>query len=130
MGDPETEVVIPRVKSDFLELLIAAGNDKLHTKTIEFKEESACTVMLVSGGYPEAYKKGKVINGLNKIENSIPFHAGTAINNSNIVTNGGRVIAITSYGKDFKEALNQSYQNIEKISFDNMNYRKDIGFDL
>jgi len=130
MGDPETEVVIPRVKSDFLELLIAAGNDKLHTKTIEFKEESACTVMLVSGGYPEAYEKGKVINGLNKIENSIPFHAGTAINNSNIVTNGGRVIAITSYGKDFKEALNQSYQNIEKVSFNNMNFRKDIGFDL
>jgi len=130
MGDPETEVVIPRVKSDFLELLIAAGNDKLHTKTIEFKEESACTVMLVSGGYPEAYKKGKVINGLNKIENSIPFHAGTAINNNNIVTNGGRVIAITSYGNNFREALKQSYQNIEKISFDNMNYRKDIGFDL
>jgi phosphoribosylamine---glycine ligase len=130
MGDPETEVVIPRVKSDFLELLIAAGKNELHTKSIEFIEKSACTVMLVSGGYPEDYEKGKEINGLDTIKNSIPFHAGTTINNNKIVTNGGRVIAITSYGNDFKEALNLSYQNIEKISFDKMNFRKDIGFDL
>ena len=130
MGDPETEVVIPRVESDLLELLIAAGKNELHTKSIEFKQESACTVMLVSGGYPESYEKGKVINGLHKIENSIPFHAGTKINNNEIVTNGGRVIAITSYGSDYKQALKQSYQNIEKISFDKMNFRKDIGFDL
>ncbi len=130
MGDPETEVVIPRVKSDFLELLIATGNNELHTKTIEFKDESACTVMLVSGGYPENYEKGKVINGLDKVENSIPFHAGTTISNNNIVTNGGRVIAITSYGSDFKQALKQSYQTIEKISFENMNFRTDLGFDL
>ncbi|PHQ57226.1 MAG: phosphoribosylamine--glycine ligase [Lutibacter sp.] len=130
MGDPETEVVIPRVKSDFLELLIAAGKNELHTKSIEFNEKSACTVMLVSGGYPEDYEKGKVINGLDTIENSIPFHAGTAIKNDKIVTNGGRVIAITSYGNDFNEALNLSYKNISKISFDEMNFRKDIGFDL
>lgn len=130
MGDPETEVVIPRIKSDFLELLIATGKNELHTKSIEFKEKSACTVMLVSGGYPEDYEKGKVINGLDTIENSIPFHAGTTIMNDKIVTNGGRVIAITSYGSDFNEALNLSYKNISKISFDEMNFRKDIGFDL
>ncbi|WP_457618250.1 phosphoribosylamine--glycine ligase [Lutibacter sp.] len=130
MGDPETEVVIPRIKSDFLELLIATGNNKLHTKTIEFKKESAATVMLVSGGYPEAYKKGKIIEGIKTIEDSIVFHAGTTVNNNKTVTNGGRVIAITSYGANFKEALKKSYQNIKKISFDKMNYRKDIGFDL
>ncbi|MCF6168786.1 phosphoribosylamine--glycine ligase [Lutibacter sp.] len=130
MGDPETEVVIPRIKSDFLELLIATGNNKLHTKTIEFKKESAATVMLVSGGYPEAYKKGKIIEGINTIKNSIVFQAGTTVYNNQIVTNGGRVIAITSYGANFKEALKKSYQNIEKISFEKMNYRKDIGFDL
>lgn len=130
MGDPETEVVIPRIKSDFLELLIAAGNNQLHNKTIEFKEETACTVMLVSGGYPEAYEKGKEIHGLDKIENSIAFHAGTTTKNNAVVTNGGRVIAITSYGNNFDEALKQSYQNIDKICFDKMNFRKDIGFDL
>ena len=130
MGDPETEVVIPRIKSDFLELLIAAGKNELHTKTIEFKDESACTVMLVSGGYPEAYEKGKVILGLDKIENSIAFHAGTTTKENDVVTNGGRVIAITSYGSNFKEALDQSYQNIDKICFDKMNFRTDIGFDL
>ena len=130
MGDPETEVVIPRVKSDFLELLIAAGNKELHTKTIKFKKESACTVMLVSGGYPEAYEKGKEIFGLDKVENSIPFHAGTTSKNGKVLTNGGRVIAITSYGTDFKEALKQSYKNINNLCFEGMNFRKDIGFDL
>ena len=130
MGDPETEVVIPRVKSDFLELLIATAQNNLHAKTIEFESKSACTVMLVSGGYPEAYEKGKKIIGLNKVKNSIPFHAGTINKNNDIVTNGGRVIAVTSYGNNFKEALQLSYQNIEKISFDKMNFRKDIGFDL
>jgi phosphoribosylamine--glycine ligase len=130
MGDPETEVVIPRIESDFLELLIAAGKKELHTKTIQFKEESACTVMLVSGGYPEAYEKGKEIYGLEKIENSIAFHAGTTTKDGKVVTNGGRVIAITSYGNNFPEALKQSYQNIDKLCFDQMNFRKDIGFDL
>lgn len=130
MGDPETEVVIPRIKSDLLELLIAAGNNELHTKTIDFEEKTACTVMLVSGGYPESYEKGKEIHGLQKVENSIPFHAGTMVKNDKIITNGGRVITITSYGNNFKSALHQSYQNIEKISFDKMNFRTDIGFDL
>ena len=130
MGDPESEVVIPRIKSDFLELLIAAGKNELHTKTIEFVNESACTVMLVSGGYPESYEKGKVIYGLDKVEGSIAFHAGTTIKNNEVVTNGGRVLAMTSFGSDFKEALKKSYQNIEKICFDKMNFRKDIGFDL
>ncbi len=130
MGDPESEVVIPRIKSGFLELLIAAGKSELHTKTIEFVPESACTVMLVSGGYPESYEKGKVIYGLDKVEGSIVFHAGTTNKNGEVVTNGGRVLAITSYGTDFKQALKKSYQNIGKISFEKMNFRKDIGFDL
>jgi phosphoribosylamine--glycine ligase len=130
MGDPETEVVIPRIKSDFLELLIAAGKNELHTKTIEFNKESACTVVLVSGGYPEAYEKGKEIHGLNEVKNSVVFHAGTTKNNKDVVTNGGRVLAITSYGDDFKQALKQSYKSIDKICFEKMNFRKDIGFDL
>jgi len=130
MGDPETEVVIPRLKSDLLELLIAAGKGELDSKEVEFVNDSACTVMLVSGGYPEAYNKGYEIIGLEKVKNSIPFHAGTTIKDDKVVTNGGRVIAITSYGEDFKSALRQSYENIEKVCFDKINYRKDIGFDL
>lgn len=131
MGDPETEVVMPRIKSDFLELLIATANDDLENTTIELDERSATTVMLVSGGYPEAYEKGKVISGVENVNDSIVFHAGTSVDkNGDTVTNGGRVIAITSYGNDFKEALSKSYSSIEKITFDKMNYRKDIGFDL
>jgi phosphoribosylamine--glycine ligase len=130
MGDPETEVVIPRIKSDLLELCIATGQHKLNTKKIEFTSESAATVMLVSGGYPEAYEKGKEITGISEVENSIIFQAGTTFNNDKVVTNGGRVLAVTSYGENFKEALNKSYQNIEKIHFDKLNFRKDIGFDL
>jgi len=130
MGDPETEVVIPLIKSDFLELLIATGNKELHTKTIEIKDESACTVMLVSGGYPEAYENGKEILGVDTIENSIPFQAGTKMVDGKLVTNGGRVIAVTSYGNDFKSALKTSYKSIEQICFEGMNYRTDIGFDL
>lgn len=130
MGDPETEVVIPRIESDLLELLVAAGKKELHLKQIELKEESATTVMLVSGGYPEAYEKEKIINGLHDVKNSIVFHAGTRTAHDNIVTNGGRVLAVTSYGSNFKEALQQSYKSIEKISFDKMYYRKDLGFDL
>ena len=130
MGDPETEVVIPLIESDFLELLIATGKKELHTKTIEIKDKSACTVMLVSGGYPEAYENGKEILGLDTVENSIPFQAGTKIVDGKLVTNGGRVIAVTSYGKNFKDALKTSYKSIEKICFNGMNYRTDIGFDL
>jgi len=131
MGDPETEVVMPRIKSDFLELLIATANNDLENATIELDERSAATVMLVSGGYPEAYEKGAVISGLENVNDSIVFHAGTKTDaEGNIITNGGRVIAITSYGKDFNDALSKSYSSIEKIKFDRMNYRKDIGFDL
>lgn len=130
MGDPETEVVIPRVKSDLLELFIATGQNKLNTKKIEFTSESAATVMLVSGGYPEAYEKGKEISGISLVKNSLIFQAGTTNKNDKIVTNGGRVLAVTSYDNNFKEALRKSYQNIEKIHFDKLNFRKDIGFDL
>ena len=131
MGDPETEVVIPRMKSDFLELLIATSNGTLANYNMVLDDRSATTVMLVSGGYPEAYEKNKKISGINTIDESLIFHAGTKINDSgDLVTNGGRVIAVTSYGEDFKDALKKSYQNISKIDFDGMNYRKDIGFDL
>lgn len=130
MGDPETEVVIPRLNTDLLDLFIATANQNLHTKTVSFKKESACTVMLVSGGYPEAYEKEKEIKGIKNVENTILFHAGTTMQNNKVVTNGGRVMAVTSYGNSFKEALKNSYHEIHKISFDKMNYRKDIGFDL
>ncbi len=130
MGDPETEVVIPRIKNDFLELLVATVNGNLHKKHVETNPESACTVMLVSGGYPEAYEKGKEITGVDKVADSIVFHAGTIEKEGKTVTNGGRVLAITSYGENFKEALQTSYNEIRHISFEKMNYRKDIGFDL
>lgn len=130
MGDPETEVVIPRIKSDLVEAFLALSNGKLEATAFEIDERSAATIMVVSGGYPEDYEKGKVISGLDKIEDSIPFHAGTKPENGKVVTSGGRVIAVTSYGKDYSEAIKKSYQNIEKLHFDKMYYRKDIGFDL
>jgi len=130
MGDPETEVVIPRIKNDLLELFIATGENKLSSKKIVITKENAATVMLVSGGYPEAYEKEKEINGIATVEDSIVFHAGTTFKKDKTVTNGGRVLAVTSYGENFKEALKKSYQNVKKIHFENKNYRKDIGFDL
>ena len=130
MGDPETEVVVPRVKNDFVELLQATAQGKLNEIELEIDERSATTVMAVSGGYPEAYEKGKVINGIEKVENAIVFHAGTKTDNGKVVTNGGRVIAVTSYGSNYKEALQNSYQNMEKLHFEGMYYRKDLGFDL
>lgn len=130
MGDPETEVVFPRIKSDFVDLFNATANKKLADFQIEIDERSACTVMLVSGGYPENYEKGKEITGLENVKDSLLFHAGTVKDNNNILTAGGRVIAVTSYGSNFKQALEQSYKNIALIEFDGMNYRKDIGFDL
>ncbi len=130
MGDPEAEVVIPRIKNDLVEVFQAVGNQTLDAIDLQIDERTATTVMLVSGGYPEAYRKGKEITGFKKIEDSIVFHAGTDYKNGKVVTNGGRVMAITSFGTDFKEALLKSYQNINKIHFDRMNYRKDIGFDL
>jgi len=130
MGDPETEVVIPRIKTDLVEVFQAVANKSLDTIDLELDERTAVTVMLVSGGYPEAYEKGKVISGFENLEESIVFHAGTDRKEDHVVTNGGRVMAITSYGTDFRQALQKSYQNIVKIHFDKMNYRKDIGFDL
>ena len=130
MGDPETEVVLPRLKNDLVEIFQAIANQTLDTIEIEIDERAATTVMLVSGGYPEAYEKGKEISGLEAIEDSIPFHAGATIKDGKIVTSGGRVMAITSYGNSYQEAIKKSYQNIEKLHFDKMNYRKDIGFDL
>jgi phosphoribosylamine--glycine ligase len=130
MGDPETEVVMLRIKSDFVDLLEGVAQGNLHEKALVFDERSAVTVMLVSGGYPGDYEKGKAISGLDKISGSIPFHAGTAIQGEQIVTNGGRVIAVSSYGKNKDEALHQSYKNAEIICFDGMYYRKDIGFDV
>jgi phosphoribosylamine--glycine ligase len=130
MGDPETEVVIPRVKSDLADLLTAVAEKKLDQFKLETDERSATTVMLVSGGYPEKYEKGKVITGIDNVKDSIVFHAGTAVEEGKVISNGGRVLSVTSFGKEFKEALKQSYQSIEKISFEKMKFRKDIGFDL
>jgi phosphoribosylamine--glycine ligase len=130
MGDPETEVVIPRLKSDLVELFQAVGNQTLDQLSLEIDERSATTIMVVSGGYPEEYGKGFEISGLENIEDSIAFHAGTKLENGKVVTNGGRVIAVTSFGESFQEAIKKSYQNIDKLHFDKMYFRKDIGFDL
>ena len=130
MGDPETEVVLPRIQSDLVQLFQAVSQGTLSDATLELDERSATTIMVVSGGYPEAYEKGKIISGIDAIEDSIVFHAGTATKEGTVVTNGGRVIAITSFDTDFREAIKKSYQNIEKLHFDRMYYRTDIGFDL
>ncbi len=130
MGDPETEVVLPRIKSDLVQLFKSVDAGSLAQETLEIDERSATTVMVVSGGYPEAYEKGKVINGIDAIEDSLVLHAGTTVKDGNVVTNGGRVIAITSFDTDFRKAIKKSYQNIAKLDFDRMFYRTDIGFDL
>ncbi len=131
MGDPEGEVVLPRVKSDFLSLLEATGKGTLGKEKVEFEEKTAATVMLVSGGYPGSYEKGRPMKGFDKVEESILFHAGTKTNDKGeILTNGGRVIAITSFGKDMNEALEKSYKNAEKIDFEGKYFRGDIGFDF
>ena len=130
MGDPETEVVMPRLKSDLVEIFEAIRNQELEKITLEIDERAATTIMVVSGGYPEDYEKGKEIFGLENITDSIPFHAGTKLENGKVVTNGGRVIAVTSYGNDFQEAIKKSYQSIAKLQFDKMYFRKDIGKDL
>ncbi len=130
MGDPETEVVMPRLQSDLVEIFQAMANQTLDQVAFEIDPRSATTIMVVSGGYPEDYEKGKVISGLENVEGSMVFHAGTTLKDGHIVSNGGRVLAVTSYGDNFKEAIAKSYANIKKITFDKMYYRKDIGFDL
>ncbi len=130
MGDPETEAVMLRVKSDFVDLLEGAATGTLAEKNIEFDPRTAVTVMLVSGGYPESYEKGKVISGTEKVKDSIVFHAGTTTSNGEVVTSGGRVISVSSYGSSKKEALSTSYANAEIIQFDKKYFRKDLGFDL
>ena len=130
MGDPETEVVLPRVKTDMVEIFEAISNKSLDKINIEIDDRAATTVMLVSGGYPEAYERGKEITGLENIKDSIPFHAGSVKSNGEIITSGGRVMAITSYGNTYQEAIERCYKNISKLKFEKMCYRKDIGFDL
>ncbi len=130
MGDPETEVVMLRIKSDFVDLLQGVANGNLAEKELVIDERFATTVMLVSGGYPGDYEKGKAILGLDAVSDSIVFHAGTKMNGESLETNGGRVIAVSSYGATKVEALATSYKNAEKIKYEGKYYRKDIGFDL
>lgn len=130
MGDPETEVVMPRLKSDLLDLFEGVVTNTLSERDIQFDDRSAATIMMVSGGYPEEYEKGKQIFGLNSVTNSLVFHAGTKSDGPAVMTSGGRVLTVTSYGKNLESALEKSYQSIEKIEFDKSYYRKDIGFDV
>lgn len=130
MGDPETEAVLPRLKTDLVEIFQAIDNESLNEIEIEIDPKTAVTVMLVSGGYPEAYDKGKEITGIEDVKDSIVFHAGATNVDGRIMTSGGRVLTVTSLGDDFRSALETSYKSIDKIKFDAMNYRKDIGFDL
>ncbi len=130
LGDPETEVIIPRIKSDILDLFDGVANNNLSTKSLTVTTDTVCTVMLVSQGYPQSYEKGKVIKNIDSVKDSFVFHAGTKTHNNKIITNGGRVMAISSYGKNMNDALLKSYKNSEKIQFEGKYYRKDIGFDL
>ncbi len=131
MGDPETEVVMPRIKSDLLDLLEGVATGTLESRELEIDSRYAVTVMMVSAGYPGSYEKGKAITGIESIENSIIFHAGTKVaENGNLVTSGGRVMAVTSYGNSKDEALRQSFENIARIDFEGKYFRHDIGFDL
>ena len=130
MGDPETEVVIPRIKSDLLHLFQGIGDGTFSEKDLHIDDDAATTVMLVSGGYPEKYEKGKEISGLEDVKGSIVFHAGSKRDGDAILTNGGRVLAITSFGEDIENALSKSFTNAETVRFEGKYYRKDIGFDL
>lgn len=130
MGDPETEVVLPRLKTDILSLFEAMDKGELKQAAFDLDSRFCTTVMLVSQGYPGDYEKGKVITGLEQVEDSIVFHAGTKSADGEVLTNGGRILAVSSYGDTMKEALAQSYKNVAKIHFDGVNFRRDIGFDL
>ncbi len=130
MGDPETEVILPRIKNDIVDVFISLNNKTLKDQNIIIDSNAAVTVVLVSGGYPEEYNNGYEINGLENVSGSMVFHAGAINKNLKTVTSGGRVIAVTSLSENYKDALAKSYQNISKIFFEKMYYRKDIGFDL
>jgi len=130
LGDPETEVIIPRIKSDFFELIEGVAKGDLHKREISFDDRFVTTVMLVSGGYPGTYDKGKIITGLDKTSDSIVFHAGTKNEGEKILTNGGRVLAVSAWGSSLEEALNKTYSNVGLLSFEGSSYRTDIGFDL
>ena len=130
MGDPETEVVVPRIKSDLLNLFKGISNGTFSEQDFYVDEDVATTVMLVSGGYPESYEKGKDISGLEEVEKSIIFHSGTQKKGNKLMTNGGRVMAITSFGRTIEDALSKSYDNANKVKFDGKYFRKDIGYDL
>ena len=130
MGDPETEAVILRIKSDLIDLFEGVAKGDLAERELVIDPDSAVTVMMVAGGYPGAYEKGNVITNLENVSGSILFHSGTKMSGNNVVTNGGRVIAVSSRGKDFRTALKLSYQNASKIEFKNRYFRKDLGFDL
>jgi len=132
MGDPETEVVMPRIESDLVELFKLTANQQLDNAKLKISDQSAATVMLVSGGYPEKYQKGKVIQGLKNVDTKAAtlFHAGTKIENNQVLTNGGRVIAVTALADNYKQALEKSYAQIKNLCFEDLYFRKDIGFDL
>jgi len=131
MGDPETQVVLPRIKSDFLELMVRTANQTLNNFDLQIHEETYANIVMVAGGYPESYEKGNPITGIPKDnETSKIFHAGTKEVDNKFFTNGGRVLSVVSKGSDFKQALSKSYEIAEKIDFKDKNYRKDIGFDL
>jgi len=130
MGDPETEVVIPRIKTDLIDLFEAVADQSLDRVQLEVDPRTTCTVMLVSDGYPGSYEKGRKIGGLDKVKDSVVFHAGTKDDNGNVLTNGGRVLAITSYGENMTEALEQSYANAHVVNYEGKYFRSDIGFDL
>lgn len=130
LGDPEAEVILPRIQSDLLDLIISIPNQELHLKDFKISQQTAATIMLVSGGYPNNYEKNKKITGFEKVKDSLIFHAGTKKIGNEIVTNGGRVLSITTLEKNKENALKKSYENIQKINFEGKYYRKDIGFDL
>jgi phosphoribosylamine--glycine ligase len=130
MGDPETEAVLPRIESDLYDLFEGVATQTLHEKSFSVNPKTATTVMLVAGGYPEVYQKGNRITGFENSKDSLVFHAGTKTENGKVVSNGGRVMAVTSLGDSMEEALAKTYATIAKIQFEDMNYRKDIGFDL